>query len=141
MTGSCFVKIVRPIPSDIPRILVNRDPRNRAHIDAALELLGNLGHLFATARTFTELAEAGVTRPKNAKVWKRGRKYDAVIGGFFFLDRELIYPDNVILMCADCGATLEIRPQSNTNVTKLCVFCGVDRLLKLHWESAAGDSR
>ena len=121
--------------ADIPRLLLNRDPRNEAHLQAVRDLFETIGHFSATQRTIDELALLGLRPFKKTKVWKkRLGKHDAVVGAFFFLDRGVHYPDNVIATCRDCKAPLQLRPETAASrAPKLCLFCTADELLKEHW--------
>lgn len=128
-------------PLLIPRLLFQRDPRNPAHVSAALEIIAEIGEVYATDRTIEELTKAGVSlRSKKIKRQrKRSPKMDAMIGGFFFLDRGLLFPDNLICTCSECRAALQIRPHSAQR-TKLCAFCATDKVLKSYWaEQSASD--
>jgi hypothetical protein len=118
---------------EIPRLITNRDPRKQVHIREAFGILEELGGLHATERTVKELRRLNIKLPKKTKVWKRIGKHDVVIGGFFFLDHGLHFPDNVLITCSVCRAALQIRPQTNTAAEKLCVFCAVDRRLQEYW--------
>ena len=117
----------------VPKLWLDRDPRNNDHIVAAMRLITTLTDSYATERTVKELAAAGIALPKGIKKWKRLQKHDAVIGSFFRLERGLLFADNVILTCADCRTPVEIRPSSNVGSTVLCCFCTVDRVLKDYW--------
>jgi len=111
----------------IPRVWLERDPRNPRHIAAALRLIMRLSpESFMTRRTSAELRALGIS-PKMRVA--RPSNMDAVIGGFFFLDVGKIFPDNVLVTCAKCRTALQIRPHANFKVPKLCCFCAVDAML------------
>jgi hypothetical protein len=116
---------------------LDRDPRNSDHIRAAIQLISDISENYATERTFTELAAFGIALPKGIKKWKKVKPHDAMIGAFFHLDRGLIFPDNVILTCADCHIPVEIRPHSNVGSRVMCCFCTVDQALRQYWEEHA----
>lgn len=122
-------------PVDVPKVWLDRDPRNRDHLKAAYELVARLSEIYATEKTFKELA--GFDIPKNVKKLKRHPKVHVVIGGFFHLDEGLQVAENVICTCADCRAPMQIRPHSNTGNTVLCCFCYADRVLKEYWAKQA----
>lgn len=125
----------KKIPTDVPKIWLDRDSRNKEHISAALKLIAALSDVYATERTFQELADYDL--PKNIKKLRRHPKGHVVIGGFFRLEQGLRFDDDVICTCTDCRTPLEIRPQNNTGNTVLCCFCTVDRVLKEHWAKQA----
>ena len=124
-------------PQDVPKLWLDRDPRNHYHIGAAMKLITELSDSYATDRTIQELAAVGITVPKRIKKWKKLGKHDCVIGAFFHLERGLLFPDNVILTCADCRVPVEIRPYSNVGSKVLCCFCTVDHVLKDYWTAHA----
>jgi len=112
----------------IPK-LIGRDPRNADHIQAALAMLTELSTAIVTQQSADEIARFGGTLPKNVKIRKKHGKHDLVVCTFFFLERGLLLPDNIIVKCADCHAALEVRPLNDTRAVKLCCFCAVDRLI------------
>ena len=120
--------------TDIPKLWLDRDRHNNDHIADAMQLITRLVESYATARTIEDLAAFGIALPKRIKKLKRPQQRDSVtIGSFFHLERGLLFPDNVILTCADCRTPVEIRPHSNVGSTVLCCFCTVDRALKDYW--------
>lgn len=119
---------------DVPKVWLDRDPRNQRHVRAAMELFAELDQdTFTTKRTVDELAELGIKLGKNIKIKKRIPCESDVIGGFFFLDTGLFYPDNVMVTCSTCHAALQIRPRTNVRGRKLCCFCALDEALKEYW--------
>ena len=123
----------KPSPHSVPKLWLDRDPHNADHINAAFQLITTLSDSYVTEHTAKELNAAGVAVPKGVKKWKRLRKHDAMIGAFFYLERGLLFPDNIICTCADCRIPIEIRPHSNVGSTVLCCFCTVDRVIKGYW--------
>jgi hypothetical protein len=116
-----------------PRHLVDRDPHNPMHIGAALRLIETLAEkIYATKRTVAELRQLGIdlktAEPPNGPV-------DAIIGAFFFLDRGLLFADNLLVTCAVCRAPLQVRPHSvSVSARMLCCFCAVDASLADYWD-------
>lgn len=86
-----------------------------------------------TDRTASELARLGFKPFFKSRQLKRVGKHDAVIGGFFWLEQGLHFPDGVLVTCSVCKAALQIRPETNTKAPKLCVFCAVDKNLQDYW--------
>lgn len=121
----------KPLPTDVPKVWLERNARNQEHLRAALRVLSELSDVYATERTLQEMA--GYEVPKGIKKMKRHPKGHVIIGGFFYLETGLRMDDNVICTCADCRTPLQIRPHNNAGGTVLCCFCAVDRAIKEHW--------
>ena len=118
------------LPPDLPLIWLDRDPRNPKHVAGALRMIFSLGgpEMYATERTRDELREVGLKvhglRIGNPK------QVDVLIGGFFFLEDGLLYPDNILVTCATCRTALQVRPHSTRKARVLCCFCCLDEVLK-----------
>lgn len=126
-----------PVPNrkdiNLPRALIGRDPRNQAHLVEALQILAKIqGGIVVTEQIERELRQFGVVL-KKPKYVKKSTDADAVVGGFFFLERDMHFPDGIISGCHDCGTPIEIRPHNAAVKMRLCAFCACNRALKEYW--------
>lgn len=114
---------------DIPRVWLERDPRDPRHVSAAMRLIAQINESYATPRTLAELQTLGIS--PNIEGMRVGQpdKVDAVICGFFFLDVGKLFPDNILVTCGGCRTALQIRPHTYLKARKLCCFCVVDEVL------------
>lgn len=125
--------------NDLPRTLLNRNPKSQLDIATAIAIINEIGQAYIMQGTFNELDKMGL---KNATVGmkvvksKPKRPY-VIIGGFYFFDEGLYFPDSLITSCVDCHIALQIRPRSSKGGEKLCCFCAVDRILKHYWQEQA----
>lgn len=124
---------------EIPKVWIDRNPRNRQHVRAALTLIAELNGFAVTERTVDSLAKLGLRPNRKTTIWKRVRKDAVVIGAFYFLDQPLQLRDNIIVVCQTCKSALQLRPESNTAAVKLCCFCAVDQLLSTYWSRSGPD--
>ena len=119
---------------DIPRVLVERNPRNSAHVRAAYDLIASIAGAYATEQTFREVRSLGLKVKNLKKLRRRPGKDEVMVAAFFFLEQGLLISDNILCTCKSCGAALQIRPHSNVGCTVLCCFCTADQALKDYWE-------
>jgi hypothetical protein len=125
--------------TDIPRQLVDRDPYNRQHLLAAMDLINRLRSMMVTKRTKHEvetmlgdaIAKRALTHVEVHDEMPAAESI--VIGGFILSNQGMYFADNVVTCCATCQAPLQIRPHSTTATKIMCVFCVADETLQEHW--------
>jgi hypothetical protein len=108
--------------------LKNRDPRNAAHLLAAMAIINGHASTRITSETAAVMRRLDPARIKNIPVSDARRQGESLIGGHYLLEQGLLLPDNHIVTCHSCNAALQIRPPNLGIKVVLCVFCGADEI-------------
>lgn len=108
--------------------LKDRDPRNPAHVRAALDILQAHGKPRMTSEAAMILRAMGRSRLENIIISDVPRKGERVVGSHFFIEHGLTFANNIIATCDGCRAPLEMRPSGIKE--KFCVFCAAEDVLQ-----------